>query len=351
MPREKTFIVLLVSFLLGGAVLGYLKQRTHLVQYALQEDYLEPSPQRAEGRVVRAARFDERHASETEEGGLLLEALDGRADREGNVLLFDWGDQAIKKLSARGELLTSYRLSPPEGAEPLVALTDFAVSESGELWVVRAKGTSVEVYDAQGRFLESFAIAGSPHRIALGPDGAFVVMTLPTDGEIFQSYAPDGVLLQSFGRPLAGDFQHPILLDGMIDADDRGGFVYAPFYVPLLAAYTAGGELRFVVATIGATPGPLPAVLVGPDGRQNLAPGTPGRTRAVHVAGGRIYVLSERGIEISRQAILDVYSEDDGSYLDSILLPDRPQDALVVAGRLVTIEESRLRSWELPAVP
>ena len=348
MPREKTFVMLLATFVVGGVLMGYFRNQSEFVQHKLSQDGPQPRPQSVKQRQWKEVRFEALPVQNVSEEPLLA-LMGGKKDSYGNVFVLDWTDSAIKKFSSEGEHLRSYRWALPEDVSVPPVPVDFAVSNAGEIWSVYTDLQLVKVLDSGGETKAILELEAPPHRIALGSEGDFVVMALEQSPHLFRSYGPNGVLRRQFGRIIAGDFQDRTLLDGMMAADGEGSFVYAPLYVGLLASYTIEGELRFLVQTINSGSEPLPRIIARPKGWQKLEPGSPWKSLTVHVADGRIYVLSERESTGAKQRILDVYSNDDGTYLHSIRLPNGPRDVLVDGDLLYTVHAEEILRWRMIA--
>lgn len=347
MLREKAFVMILAALAAGGVLMGYFRQRPETVQYRLSQELSVPSSRSAEGR--RWSRVELGPTPVKLAGEPLLSAVvAGDVDPQGDVFVLDLATSSVEELSSEGEHLRSYRWSPGEDEFELKPI-DFAVGGSGDVWIAYANHPLVNVIDPEGR-ATTYELETPAHRIAVGPDGSFAVMALRKGPYLFRSYGPEGELRRDFGHILDGDLQDPTLLDGAVASGGDGTFVYAPYYIGILASYTIEGKQRFVVPTVGsdsASLASLPKVLVQPNGWRKLAAGTPWKSLAVHVADGKIYVMSEREKKATKRRILDVYGSEDGRYLQSIRLPDGPRDFMVDGDVLHTVHAEGVLQWRL----
>ncbi|MEE8524913.1 MAG: hypothetical protein V3T72_13345, partial [Thermoanaerobaculia bacterium] len=280
---------------------------------------------------------------------LLERVMTAKRGLHGRTLVLDWADSTVKMFDDAGRLEQRYPAHPAAEDGSRWRPVDFAVADSGDVWIADRGAPRVRVFDAAGNRRRTLGLRSIPDRIVLAADGGFTVLTLDAGSHLFESYGPDGEFRQRFGRLLAGDLQEPLLLGGTMSADPEGALVFAPAYLGVLASYDREGRLRFLVETVGGESRDLPRVLATSNGRR-LEPGTPLRSLAVQVVDDLIYVLSERESTASKSRILDVYSNQDGAYRHSIRLPDGPRDFLVDGEFLVTVHRDRVQRWRLASI-
>jgi hypothetical protein len=347
MPRERTFVLLLLTFVVGGLVLGHFRgQDRELVSFRLSPEH--PAPE-DRSRVERRWRDPQLEPVSTFGAGgesPVVQAVAARRGAAGEILVLDWADAAVKAFDESGS--PAWRIPDPSAPGDGLRPVDFAVAAGGGLWVAESAAPRVALFDAGGTRRRVVTVGSPASRIVPAADGGFTILTLAAGSHLFETYGPDGELRRRFGRLLAGDFQEPLLLDGAVAADAAGGLVFAPTYVGVLAAYDRDGGLRFLVETVGGGSRDLPQV-VATETRRFLDPGARLRSLAVHVAGGLVYVLSERRAASSRSRILDVYSISDGAYLHSLRLPTGPREFLVEGDRLYTVHKDRIETWRARA--
>lgn len=340
--------MLVATFVVAGLSLGYFRRQPEYVQYRLAEQLPRPWPQTAPGRRFLEVEVTRLGIAGREGEEALQRGTFTRPDAEGDLYVLDWPAAAIKKLSiAEGRIVAALRWIPDEADGYAVPPADFAAVPGGRVWAAYTEARTVGVFSPDGRLETTFELDVSADRIAADPGGGFVVLHLDGSPHLFRSYTAAGEVRADFGQMLAGDDQQPMLLDGLIAADGRGGFVYAPFFLDLIASFTLDGELRFLVETVDArSSAPLPRVLVEGGRRHRIEPGTPWQSLGLYVADDRIYVLSEHDLEIEGR-ILDVYAATDGAYVESIRLPDKARGAVVLGERLFTVEGGEIRLWRM----
>ncbi len=343
MSREKTFLYALVVLVASGLIFGTLRGGSIQIQRSW---LIEPAPQPTLERSWSSMEFAERPFGAANSGWQLIKGEAVAGTPGGALLVLDWGRPAVHQLDFDGGSRVSF-LGPATLVEDLFPPPiDFAVGASGEVAAVFSRDPSVHFFAAGGEPLSVLPLEGDPLRVAVTTEDRLVVMTA-TGEDLFEIFDREGRLLKRFGRLIEGEYQDRVLLDGDLAADGMGGFVYAPYYLGLIASYTGEGELRFLVRTVPEGPRELPLIIVGDDGSRRILPGTPRSCLTVHVDGGRIYRLSERETRASRRRILDAYRSSDGLYLESIRLPNGPRDAFLVGDLLYTVHEQRVREWQL----
>ncbi len=343
MFRERTFILLLSTFVVGGLVLGKARNQDGVpVRYRLAPEILSAENRSGVERRWRQPKLESAESFGTATVGTLIEAQAALDGLDGEILVLDRGDWAVKTFDPVGRLarrFSSAAKAEIRGLRPI----DFAISTSGEIWIAARDEPRVVVLDASGVEQRSFALRSTAGRLVLNAGGGFTIQTLIAGSHLFESYDEDGKIRQSFGKLLEGNYQEPLLLGGTMAADDDG-LIFAPSFLGLLAAYNRDGDLRFVVETVGGGGKSLPRVMAR--GRHNnLEPGTPFRSLSIQVVEDSIYVLSERESTSSKTRILDVYALADGAYRHSLRLPNGPRNFLISGDSLFTVHKDRIRRW------
>ncbi|MCH9647897.1 MAG: hypothetical protein K0U98_06635 [Deltaproteobacteria bacterium] len=344
MPRERNFYLALASLIALGTVFGSMHQGHQEIQRTL---LLQPTPQSQTVRQWSPMQFTEVDfatsdpAWELSRGGSVDS---GSASLGESVFVLDWGQPAVRRLPSGGLLAATYLGPLAPGGDLTMPAIDFAVGSSGEMAAIFALEPGMRLFRPDGELDRFVPVDSKPLRVVLL--GADRWATLTAVGEnLFALYDYEGTEIRKFGRLVDGPFQDRVLLDGCIAADGGGGFVYASNYLGLLAAYTGEGELRYLVGTINGVSEELPTILQDSKGTRRLRPGTLRPLLAVHVNQGKIFLLSERENQRARKRILDIYRSDDGRYLESVRLPNRPRDAFFAGDFLYTVHARQVRRW------
>lgn len=339
------FALVLGTLLLAGLALGLLQDRPAYVEHVMAPELPAPREQAADGRNWRPSSFGEPVYGGSEDSGVLQRALAIRGGREDDLYVLDSYGEGVKRLTSAGSELIAHFARPLEIDTHVHPPLDLAVAADGRVWVLYADTPVVHVFTPGGELVRQIDLDLSPQRIVPLPDGRFVLLRLDGASHLFQLRDRDGRVLRDFGRMIAAEEQPPLLLDGNIAVAADGAIVYAPLYLDLLASYTAEGELRFLVDTVDAEPGPLPKIVAHPAGWRKVKPGTPWQSLGVQAEGELFYVFSERDSGLEDRRILDVYRSADGSYVESYRLPNRPQAVLLDDAWLYTVRQRELIAW------
>ncbi len=226
-------------------------------------------------------------------------------------------------------------------------ILDFGTNAAGQIWWIEDGVLRLQWQGPAGTAPGATHLEDLPLRVSVADDGRFVAAHADFLPHLFQAYAADGSPAASFGRFLAGKTQDPMVLEGNLARLSGSTFVYAPHYLPFLAAFSFDGELLYRQPLVGQELGSPPKIVRGPRESRNLEPGTPVRSFSVLVQGGRIALLSELFSPGAHHRVLDFYDQTDGTYLESLRLPEGTRDALFVEGELYTLQRDGIRRWHL----
>ena len=180
---------------------------------------------------VAVSRDGRVYVLDTERDSLFVFASDGRleaewgerwglfdarglaVDREGYIFVANTGDSVVLKVSPEGQVLERYG-RPGFGPGDFSQLTDVAVDDDGNLYVVDTENERIQVLDREGEYLREWSISpantfDSPH-IVWGMDGLLYL----TDPEMARVVVYDeyGRLVTFWGEhgSLQGQFSKPI---------------------------------------------------------------------------------------------------------------------------------------------
>jgi DNA-binding beta-propeller fold protein YncE len=134
-------------------------------------------------------------------------------DAEGNIYVADTGGQRVVKLSSDGQLL-KVLAQGGDGVGQVNQPTDVAVDQLGRVYVVEPMLNRLQVLDAAGGFLGSWAISGAnttdgPHldvdsdgRILVTDPEAHVVVAFDASGAVLGRWGGEGVAPGQFRKTL-----------------------------------------------------------------------------------------------------------------------------------------------------
>ena len=350
MPRERTFMLLLLTVVLVGLAIGHMSRDTFRLTPSDSPTVLPLTPQEAAERRWQEATFSREAVFGGD--GLMQRPQDFRVGGDGHVYVLDSAQRLIRKFSPQGDLVGT--LPDPEaraqGQADLYGPTGLALTPAGEVWVCDADDVAVKVFDAAGQLRQTYRLEASALRVLAVEDGGFVVNGRDSSLGTFARYDAGGNLVRAFGRLVEDPFQDALVLDGWI-AGSAGTFVFAALHVGYLASYTTAGNLRFFVETIDRTP--LPNLIVDVTDRDVrwIDPEAPRVAYSVLTEGDRIHVLTRTRSGKGAGGVLDTYRHEDGAYMHSIEMPEEAIRAHRMGPFLYTLREDRVVRWQLAPSP
>ena len=344
------FLVVLVLAVAGSFLWGYAQRNDYAVaetSFLSGDFHAGVVAQPAAQRTIRPAEYRRLWRAEAASEPF-FGPLRPKVDARGHVYVADLGDVKIKELSPDGQPVTVYGEGKGQGPGELNFLNDFEVTSVGELWVSDKKNARVSVFEPSGRLSRTVRSGDLrfPYRLTLGPKmEAFVSLETIVSEDLFGVYDEQGRLLRRFGHLIEDQKWHSLALDGWLESDGEGGFVYAGLYTGILARYGLDGRQRFLVRTIDSRP--LPKIFRA--GRSMwVDPEAPLSTATLSVTGTQVHSFSSEGEGVFRRRLIDTYRKEDGSYLYSRPVPE-PCTWLIQRGEhIYTVgEDMAVSKWEM----
>lgn len=274
------------------------------------------------------------------------------------LLIGDYGDMQIKRLSPDGALMRMYRDTTRRGRGGNRHLMGFSVTPSGLLVVQDHRHREMLWFEADsGRLLSVDSLGYRPYRLA--SVGDHLVSQAIASDTLFRVYNREGERISEFGKLKEDQRSEATEIAGdIIRAANPGRFIFAPSRAGFLVWFDLqGNEMRRVLTpdrNIMREKG------IGPLGnidfirsRQNGPITRNVRVYDLDTDGEYLYVsMSERDRETGRSfSFADVYELDTGAYLYSFRLPTLANDIVVMENTLYYLERNseRLRAFRLRA--
>ena len=348
---RRLYFPLLLTILLAGFLIGGFNERRSRTEISasllpdLEGVTLREQANRERTFQKRAMRRVLTLNSETGApvyGPLRVQEIAGE-----EILLLDSGDLSIKRFSPEGKLLARYGAGKGQGPGEFTALTDFAADGQGRVWAADSNNGRLTVFAPDGGVDQTVRLEQIPYRLSLTGDGGYFVTFMLTRDRIFGRFAPPQRLAREFGTFLADQGYNAMLLDGWMAPDGRGGFAYVSFYAGLLAAFDAEGRPRFYTELLDRPE--LPKVLKDSEGRRWVDQEAMVAATGLSVSPAGIHVVGVWREGMKVRGALDTYDLEDGSYRESLKLPETCESAVMTARHLYTISESSVSKWRLDA--
>ena len=342
---SRQFLPLLLTFVLLSLLVALLKKGAEEFYPQLLGEEGGPQRQARTERVFKVAEVPSKILTigGDEHEPLLYGPLQMKLTPEDHVMVVDYGDLLIKEFSHGGELIQTYGAGKGQGPGEFVSITDFFTTADGEVWVVDSSNGKIVVFDRRGAILRTLKTELQPYRLLVDPADGILLMLPPLGPRLFQRLGPTGEKLESFGVLIENQLRDGLILDGWIEPDLTGAFIYASRYAGLLAAYSMRGERRFLVRMI--EPPDLPKLLQDAEGRRWVDREALPSAGSLSVAGDEIHVLSPFLDGLQRKGAIDTYSLSDGSYLYSRRNPEPCYQVVMTEDSIYTVGDVTITKW------
>ena len=248
--------------------------------------------------------------------------LPGYKGTDGKILAID------KETLAPGHVI-----GREEGQGPGQIQGGYGVVTNGHVVFYSAGQRKIAVYDTSGTFITDVRTE-VPTSSVVPLGNRFVVMSdvVPVEQEgrpqLFHVVDMDGNVVNRFGpsgRSSLERADNPMAYLGQMAVDSSGNYLYFGSYPePLLKKYEIGGGQVFSVKTIDNLPSEVNYVSQAGSGRQmwSYTDHALFSTEALAVFHDRLLVVPINDVQGNRLTYLDVYSAEDGSYVESYRMPN-----------------------------
>lgn len=346
MSRKDIFYLILVALILGGMIVGRFFAPEHeiIVQPALAHNFPAPIPQHVSEKIWKSSPTRKLFTLVAQEKGPLMKPGMIRVYEDKGIYIFDYGDLALKKFSLYdGTIIQKYGKgrgqSPGEFGNP----TDFLVTEEGLVWIADPVNTTISVFNADGSLSRIIRTLTRPYRLLLY--GAEDMIIMPEAGEyLFEIYKTSGERIDAFGKIIEAQEKNIVALDGSIVKSSSDGFIYVPVYTGLILSYTIDKQLRFYVQM--TDPIPLPKVIKSAAGRTYVDRKAPYASLSLNTTENELFMLREDDPREDKKGNIDVYSNETGFYLYSMLVPEPCSRIFVTKDYVYTLNGAGVSKWQ-----
>ncbi|MCI0693962.1 hypothetical protein L0337_18395 [candidate division KSB1 bacterium] len=168
---------------------------------------------------------------------------------------------------------------------------------------------------------------------------------IASSGEyLFEICKTSGERIDAFGRIIEDQQKNFLALDGSIAKSSSDSFIYVPFHAGLILSYTLDKQLRFYVQMID--PKPLPKIIKSATGRTHVDRKASYASLSTNTTGNELFILSEDESKGDKGRVIDVYSNETGSYLYSMSVPEPCNRVFVTKDYVYTLSWTGLSKWQ-----
>lgn len=339
---SRGFIALLVIVVVVGFLGSFAKERS--IASRQPRPAVEVTPQPVSDRDFVPGTYQQVWSSSQNPDLPLYGPLRAKFDSSGRLFVVDYGDFHVKELAGDGTLLRSYGVGEGQGPGEFKTMVDLGISDTGEVWVSDRANGRISVFEPDGGLLRTLKTDIQPYRLAIAPDGGWVTNLPAGSPLLFARYDSEGRELSRFGELLEEQALHSLVLDGFVEEDPSGGFVFGGSVSPFLAGWSFDGQRRFLVEVVDSFP--IPAIRqdsekmwIDRDARHS--------TVTLNVVGEEIHLFTYYVEGIKRRGAIDTYRVTDGRYLYSRRIPATCTWLAIGAdGAVASVFESTLTRWQ-----
>lgn len=244
------------------------------------------------------------------------------AARDSVVIVYDYGDNAVKAFGAGGVVLWRFGRAG-RGPGEFVNPTDLQVDQDGLVWLTDPPVSRVTILNAQGRLLRSIQMATAVERVLPLSDGKFL-------GFAHAGGKPSFTRFNASGK-VEGVVRHPAWLDTvpslvselrMTASPDGRSIGVGSYYSGRLLVMDSKATMLKPVAAVESYDFPKP-IEYAPSKQmtvRRLPPDARPTIRSVTADAQFLYSLVY-GRSDQRGRIVDMYRLADGAYHGSMILP------------------------------
>ncbi len=269
-------------------------------------------------------------------------------DQNKNVYALDFGRMVVLKFDSTGNYLAHYGEGRGGGPGEFKNISGFSVDAENRVWICDPPQNRISCFNSRGE-----------HLFDLNPD---VLVTRAGDvrNRIVAKVAQLGlpmfaVLNQDAGIEQNFGWLHPlqerdtkVVFEGPVVLTEQG--IYAFFFrLPFFAKIDYNGQLVYLRAPVGKHELPvIHTMKVGEQVGTWIDQAAPWITisASVDVDAGKIFLLSPP-VQKNGKSVIDVYSEADGEYLYSFMLPEKVRIAKIRHSVVYAAQDTLISSWRI----
>jgi hypothetical protein len=255
------------------------------------------------------------------------------------------GVSVLDREAGRGRLLWSFGRKG-KGPEEFTHPRDIHMDRQGRTWVLDVANGRVTLIDEHGASdgrIPLSAVGRTADGIVPEEGGGVILLTFEADRPIVR-LSPSGQVLErvSFPSP-EHERLHPLASQLVVGHDPtEGGWVGAyglgDGFFAFLSTSWLGYRGRYIERVEFPRVAQRGRFSLGRRERASWLTGVVFAAETVSLSRGRVYVFFG-GNSSDRHRVMDVYSLDDGSYVESLRLPIRPRHAVYADGLVYALHE------------
>jgi hypothetical protein len=319
--------IVLLSFFLSVAFTTTITSYDHNSEATVSP--LDPPialKQSARKRNWREVIIDTVFSISTYQGKPILNPGLIKVDSKGRIYVLDLAETAILKFSETGEYLARYGKGKGRGPGEFHHPVDYSVSPTGDVFVIDAKSAFITVFRENGNVRRTVRVQGIPNRIVhLGKD-QFVISQIGR-GDFFERFSNEGRPISLFGR-FFQDQENYVLPINIILTSSNSRLIGAFEWSGHLFCFK-DDTLVFFRESIDGLPmqkfevvqqseGDKKTIIVRPSSQNIHA------YRELSVSESSIFLLAQDVSKKLGKVVIDVYDENDGTYLFSFSFSKLP---------------------------
>ena len=338
--KTRTLLVLILSLITAGLAGGLMEPSG---KESVHPDFLvKPQPQPVSEREFHRPTW---RRLWTTPADLFFGPLSLEPGENGDLFVADYGDFSIHHLAPSGIPIKRLGNGKGQGPGEFAAITDLEATKDGGLWVADVNNGRLSRFDTAGHPVATLKLERPPYRLIMPDDSSFLLMHSHGSPTLFGLYDRSAREKRSFGEILVNQAKNTLALDGYIESDGRGGFVFAPRYAGLLARYGVDSSLAFLVETVDSKP--LPRLLRNEAGATWIDADARPNTWSLSVSGEEIHLLAGIEAGFRKIGVIDTYDRGTGRYLFSRRIPEPCLKAMVIGRYLYTVTDTAVSKWEI----
>lgn len=248
------------------------------------------------------------------------------------IYILDFSVPCVKQLNLETHNIKIYGKGKGTGPGELLNPTDFAVDGNKNVWILDGAQNSILKFDSQGNFLFSFKPNYLIYRVGVNSQNKIYLVS-SSSKNLFYQYN-ENQFIKSFGEIISEQEKFAILLSGKLSIDNNDNLYFTTDRSYLLISYKQDGELRFAISTIeGDNLLPKPSlmnkdIIVLPKKFTNID---------IRNSASNIFILNREGM--SDKSFIDIYSNLDGLYKYSFVVPHKILSFSVILDKLFFVDD------------
>ena len=167
-----------------------------------------------------------------------------RISPTGNIVIMDGGDECLYEFSNKGEFIKIIGRTG-KGPGDLLIPTSFNIDKNGDIYVYESGNQRMSIFSSEGKFINSFRVNGTFETTFFITGNNEIVMNLAGNDHYITVFSREGEIINEVGSVIKhseNDYVNNLFMAGFPFVDDKGNYYIILQRIPLAIIFDSDGN-------------------------------------------------------------------------------------------------------------